>query len=82
MVVAVRDHVSERLLNEKMTELSEKFHGTFLSLNTMNIDVSSEMIRSWIREGRSIRYYVPDDVIQYIYKNKVYLGENTADGKI
>ena len=42
----------------------------------MNIDVSSRHLRQWLQEGKSLRYYVPDSVIEYIRKNNIYQTEN------
>lgn len=72
MVVATRNHTSYNELNQKMEEMSRKFGGKFLRLDTLNIDISSAMIRQWLKERQSIRYYVPDDVIRYIYENNIY----------
>ena len=36
------------------------------------IDVSSSMIRDMLARGESIRYLVPNAVISYIYKHKLY----------
>ena len=72
LVVAVRDHASKEQLQEKIQELSEKFHGHFVLLDTMNIDVSSHLIRQWVTENKSLKYYVPDLVISYIKKNGIY----------
>ncbi|MDO4307762.1 MAG: nicotinate-nucleotide adenylyltransferase [Eubacteriales bacterium] len=72
LVVATRDHTPVRELDQEMTYLSQQYGGQFLRLDTMNIDISSELIRLWLKEGKSLRYYVPDDVIQYIYQNNIY----------
>ena len=72
LVVATRNHTPVRELDQEMTYLSQQFGGQFLRLDTMNIDISSELIRQWLKEGKSLRYYVPDDVIQYIYHNNIY----------
>ena len=66
-------------LNEQMAYLSEVYHGHFISLNTLNIDISSKMLRSWHQEGRSLRYYVPDAVAEYIDKNHIY---QTTEGDV
>ena len=79
IVVAVRDHVPVQKLNEQMAYLSEVYHGHFISLNTLNIDISSKMLRSWHQEGRSLRYYVPDAVAEYIDKNHIY---QTTEGVV
>jgi len=38
----------------------------------LHIDVSSSMIRDMLIRGESIRYLVPNTVISYIYKHKLY----------
>lgn len=72
LVAAVRNHTSVAELDKEMERLSLKYKGTFLRLDTMNIDISSETIRDWIKEKKSIRYYVSDQVISYIEENHIY----------
>ena len=72
LVVAVRNHTSVAELDREMERLSLKYKGTFLRLDTMNIDISSKTIRDWIKEKKSIRYYVADQVISYIEENHIY----------
>jgi len=38
----------------------------------LNIDISSTMIRNRIKDGKSIRYLVPESVREYIVANKLY----------
>jgi len=47
-------------------------HITFLSIPLL--EISSTEIRERIRKGKSIRYLVPDEVIAYIRKHKLYAG--------
>ena len=75
IVVATRDHVRDDRLDERMKFLTELMGGEFLKLESLNIDISSRMLRDWIREERTIRYYVPDDVVSYIYEHHMYRGE-------
>lgn len=72
LVTAVRNHSTMTELETEMHRLSLKYGGTFLTLNTTNIDVSSEMLRNWIGEDKSVRYYIPDSVITYIEENQIY----------
>jgi len=72
IVVAARNHTNDLLLDEKMQNLSRKYNGSFLKLDSLNIDISSNMLRSWIAEERTIKYYVPDSVISYITEKNIY----------
>lgn len=72
LVAAVRDHVPGESLDLQIEKLRQEFHGRFLKLDTLNIDISSELVRQWVKEGKSLRYYVPDDVISYIQENRIY----------
>lgn len=81
LIVATRDHTPVDDLDRQMDILSKRYNGRFIRLDTMNIDVSSEILRSWRRSGLSLRYYVPQSVISYIEKNGIYKG-NDSDGKI
>lgn len=80
IVVATRDQTSTDSLESEMRKMEEKFHGTFLRLDTTNLDISSKLLRNWIQDKKSIRYYAPDPVVEYIYENKIYCltGEEEA----
>ncbi len=41
-------------------------------LDIPRIDISSTLIRNRIKSGKSVRYLVPDRVLDYIVKEKVY----------
>ena len=73
IVAASRNHIPAHSLDQQMTYLSQQYKGCFIRLDTMNIDVSSQDLRRWLKEGRSLRYYVPDDVIAYIRNNHIYM---------
>lgn len=75
LVVATRNHTPVDLLDREMKLLSHEYGGHFLRLDTMNIDVSSQLLRQWVREGKSLRYYVPDQVIHYMGQQHIYLGD-------
>ncbi|MBR2528157.1 MAG: nicotinate-nucleotide adenylyltransferase [Blautia sp.] len=73
IVTAVRNHIPVQELKEEIEGLQKEYEGSFILLDTMNIDVSSHMLREWFREGKSLRYYTPEAVIEYMKKEKVYL---------
>lgn len=72
MVAATRNQASAKELDREMERLSDKFHGRFLRLDTLNMDVSSAMLRDWVKEGKSIRYYTTAPVTEYILKHHIY----------
>jgi nicotinamide mononucleotide adenylyltransferase len=39
-------------------------------------DVSSTKIRLFRKRGKSIRYYIPDKVVDYIYEHGLYLEDD------
>ena len=74
ILVGTRNHTSDEKLDRVIGELEDKYQGNIQKLESLNIDISSEMIRSWIEKGRSLAYYAPDQVIDYIQKNNIYKG--------
>ncbi|MCI9545342.1 MAG: nicotinate-nucleotide adenylyltransferase [Lachnospiraceae bacterium] len=72
IAVAVRDHTDPVTLEQEMERISEKYGGIFVRMDTPNVDISSALIRKCISAEETIRYYVPDPVRDYIYKNRIY----------
>ena len=72
IVVATRDHTPVKELSEEMERLTQLYHGHFVRLDTMNIDISSQLLRQWHQEGKSLRYYIPDAVADYINEHHIY----------
>lgn len=72
LVAAVRNHISGEEMDAQIRYLKEKLGAQIQKLDTPNIDISSGTIRSWLSLGKSIRYYVPDEVIRYIEKHGLY----------
>ena len=74
IVVAVRDHMPSEELDAQIEKMHEMFGADIRKLSSPNVDVSSSMIRTWIREGKTCRYYLPDDTLTYIQDNGIYYG--------
>lgn len=79
IVAAARYHVDDASLDEAAARLQKLFGADIRKLSAPNMDISSQMLRGWIREGRSVRYYLPESVIAYIREKKLYTQEAVAD---
>jgi nicotinate-nucleotide adenylyltransferase len=74
LVVATRNHTSDEELDKAIADVRETFGADIVKLNTENIDVSSHQLREWIAAGKTVKYYAPDEVINYIKSYHVYDG--------
>lgn len=57
------------------TELQERV----MTVNAPIIELSSTLVRERLAQGLSVRYYVPDEVEQYIDKKKLYTRPNHGE---
>jgi nicotinate-nucleotide adenylyltransferase len=71
-IAALRPGYDEKSFDVQMKLLIDKYcakiHKTYIPL----IDISSTMIRQKVKEGKSIKYLVPDAVESYIMQNGIY----------
>ena len=72
VLASVRNGATLDDLRRKIREYEEAYGADIRLLKTTDIDISSRMIRDFAHRGRSIRYYVPDVVEEYIRKNGLY----------
>ncbi len=72
IVVATRNQISPEVFESVLNQRREQFHGSFLKLDTPNLDISSQTIRSWIKEHQTVRYYLPESVRNYIIDHRIY----------
>lgn len=72
ILAAVRNEGNGVDITAKAAMLEENYNGRVELLRCNNMDISSTFIRESVRKGQSIRYIVPDKVIQYINDNKLY----------
>lgn len=72
ILAAIRDNKSTEEMQNQAYYLKEKFNAHITLLQTGHMEVSSSMIRTLCREGKSIRYLVPDAVYDYITQNELY----------
>ena len=72
LVAAVRNQVPDEKLEEALETMSRKYRRRFLKLDTPNLDISSAHLREMIRRKESVKYFLPDSVIDYIREQHIY----------
>lgn len=72
LVAAVRYHVDMEAMEQQIAHLHQRLGADIRVLSTPNMDISSQMLRGWVQEGRSIRYYMPDAVVDFIEAQQLY----------
>lgn len=60
-------------IKEKADFLRQEYDAQIHLLPERNIDISSTEIRNRLKEGRSIKYMIPDPVLEYIKEKGMYL---------
>lgn len=61
-----------KALEQAVEHLKQSYGGTAYCLEIPSMDVSSHMLRQLAGEKKSIRYYVPESVREYIAVNRLY----------
>ena len=61
-------------VKQEVLRLRKEYACSIELLEIPNMDISSRSIRSNIERGNSIRYYVPEQVYQYIITHNLYQG--------
>lgn len=72
-LVATRNHHSYSEMNSFAERLRKKYGANIAFLNTPTIDISSSEIRKKVRLKKSITYFVPDKVKEYIITSGLYV---------
>lgn len=73
ILAATRYGLEKEVIKERIEELKIKYHGNIDLLDTPNLDISSKFIRTQVKDGKSIKYYVVNEVENYIYEQGFYL---------
>lgn len=73
IILAANRNTDNEDLHKKIKELKQDYNADIRIIDMPNIDVSSSNIREQINCGKSVKYYVPDKVLEFIKLNKLYL---------
>jgi nicotinate-nucleotide adenylyltransferase len=71
-IAAGRPGIDEYKVKKKIEYLNEKYNGNIILTSVPALAISSTDIRQRIKEGKSIKYILPESVEYYIYKNNLY----------
>lgn len=72
IIVLKRDDEDEAIIT-KIAEYKEKYGADIKVLNNKRVEISSSMIREMVREAKSIKYLVRDDVEKFIRDENLYV---------
>ena len=79
ILAAHRKHQHQEKFFQQIDYLNQKYQEKFFPLDTPNLEVSSQDIRSRLHYGQTIRYLVPEEVEAYIRANHLYEGDGLDD---
>jgi len=65
-----REHLARR--TRESADLRREPRGRVLAMDIPPLEISATAIRAALREGRSARYLLPDAVLDYIDRNRLY----------
>lgn len=72
-ILAMRDHTPTEMVEKQVEYLKTTYDAVIHYLYNANMDISSHMIRERRKEGKFVRYYVPDLVMNYMEEEGIYL---------
>lgn len=72
VLVAGRDQADEEKIARHIEFLRKTFDADILYIKMPMLDIASEDIRERVSSGNSVKYYLPDSVIEYIKTNGLY----------
>lgn len=72
ILAAVRTGYTKEELEHQIVYLQHKYHGNIYQVSIPEIEISSTDIRNRIREGKSVRYRLPEAVRNYIEQHQLY----------
>lgn len=78
IVVALRGGMKENELNMAIDFFTQKYSADIRKIDMKVIEMSSTDIRERIETGKSVKYMLCDDVIDYINANGIYKGKTEA----
>ncbi|HWQ79701.1 MAG TPA: nicotinate-nucleotide adenylyltransferase [Anaerovoracaceae bacterium] len=71
-IIGMRPGYKEQELKALITRMKAQYGTRIVEINNSEVEISSTDIKNRIREGKSIKYLLPESVEEYIHKNGLY----------
>ncbi len=71
-IIGTRPGYKEKELKTMIGNLRAQYGTNIVEINNSEVEISSTDIKDRIRAGKSIKYLVPEQVEEYIYRNELY----------
>jgi nicotinate-nucleotide adenylyltransferase len=72
VVAASRDNTNQDQLCQQADYLKANYNAKIELIDMPTIQIASAVIRKRVSMGKSVKYYLPDDVYSYIVRNELY----------
>ena len=72
IIVVNRPGGANNLIGAKIKEYEDEFGGSIIEVKSPLIDISSSDIRNRVKDGKSIKYLVPNNVEEFILQKNLY----------
>lgn len=71
-ITVTRPGFNNREMEQMIEEISSKYNEEIICLEVPLLEISSTDIRERVRDGRSVKYLLPEEVEAYIFENGLY----------
>lgn len=71
-IAVTRPGFDKRELEQKIQEISSKYNGEIICIEVPLLAISSTDIRERLRDGKPVKYLLPETVEEYMSKNGLY----------
>ena len=65
--------ITKEAIREEIRYLKTTYNADVVLIDTPLLEISSTNLRNRIRQGKSVKYFIPDDVMAYIRKKRFYI---------
>lgn len=73
-ICAIRpEYMATKILSSELIYLNQKFDARIKIIKTPQYMISSTDLRNRIKYGKSLKYLLPDKLIEYIYERRLYI---------